>query len=81
MKSLLFFSPIYLSENTYVISSLNLGSELYKLITDAMIIPWIYKSPKRKAIYVAFINNVDCPNRFSFDGHPSTSEFPVNAKV
>ena len=26
-------------------------------------------------IYIAFINNVDRPNRFSFDGHPSTSKF------
>ena len=35
--------------------------------------PWIYRSPSRKTIYVAFINNADCPNcfSFSFDGHPS----------
>ena len=26
-------------------------------------------------LYVAFINNPDCPNRFSFDVHPSTSKF------
>ena len=33
------FSPIYLSEATYVISSFNLMAELYKLIPDAIIIP------------------------------------------
>ena len=26
-------------------------------------------------IYVALIKNADCPNRVSFDGHPSTSKF------
>ena len=40
-----------------------------------MIIPWIYRLPKDNAIYVAFINNADCPNRFSVDGHPSASKF------
>ena len=33
------FSPIYLSEATYVISSFNLMTELQKLIPDAIIIP------------------------------------------
>ena len=69
------FSPIYLSEATYVISSCNLISELRELIPDVIIIPRIYRSPQGKTIYVAFINNVGCPNRFSFDGHPSTSKF------
>ena len=26
-------------------------------------------------MYIAFISNTDCPNRLSFDGHPSTSKF------
>ena len=26
-------------------------------------------------MYIAFISNADCPNRLSFDGHPSTSKF------
>ena len=26
-------------------------------------------------MYVAFINNTDCPNRLSLDGHPTTSKF------
>ena len=26
-------------------------------------------------INIAFINNAGCPNRFSFDGHPSASKF------
>ena len=69
------FSGIYLSEATYVISSFNLMTELQKLILDAIIIPGIYRSLKGKTIYVAFINNADCPKRFSFDGHPSTSKF------
>ena len=29
----------------------------------------------RKNIYVAFLNNADCSNKFSFDEHPSTSKF------
>ena len=29
-------------------------------------------------MYVASINNVDCPNLFSFDGNPSTSKFLTN---
>ena len=33
------FSPIYLSEATYVISSFNLMTELQELIPDAIIIP------------------------------------------
>ena len=28
---------------------------------------------KNKYIFVAFINNADNPNRFSFDGHPSST--------
>ena len=38
-----------------------------------MIIPLIYRS-YRKTIYIAFIINADCPNRFFFDGHLSTSK-------
>ena len=39
------FSPVYLSETTYVISSFKLRKELLELIPDAIIIPWIYRSP------------------------------------
>ena len=39
------FSPIYLSEAIYVISSFNLISELRELIPDVIIIPRIYRSP------------------------------------
>ena len=34
-----------------------------------------YRSPSGKTVYVAFFNNADYPNRFSFDGNPSTSKF------
>ena len=46
-------------------------------IRDAIIIPCIYRTPKGKAIYVVFINNTEWPNRFCFDGNPSTSKFLV----
>ena len=75
MRSILLFSPIYLSEATFVVSSFNLKTDLSKLISDAVIIPWIYRSSSGKTIYVAFINNADGPNRFSFDGRPSTFKF------
>ena len=39
MKELSFFSPIYLSESTNVISSFNLVTELNELIPDTIIIP------------------------------------------
>ena len=39
------FSPIYLSEATYVISSFNLMTELRELIPDAIIIQGIHRSP------------------------------------
>ena len=45
MRSLLFFSLIYLSEATYVISSFNRRTELWKLIPDVMITAGIYRSP------------------------------------
>ena len=33
-------------------------------------------------MYIAFINNADCPNRFSFDGHPSTFKFlEISTKI
>ena len=51
------FSPIYLSEATYVISSLNLMTVLNELIADAIIILQNYRSLWIKAIYVAFSNN------------------------
>ena len=54
-------------------------SNLQLLILDTVIIPLIYRSSQGKTIYVAFINNTDCPNRFPFDGHPSTSIFLVIA--
>ena len=54
-----------------MISSFNLMTDL---IPDAVIVPWIYKLPKGKT-YVAFINNADCPNRFSFDGYLSREIF------
>ena len=38
------FSPIYLSEATYGISSFNLMTELQELLPDATIIPQIYRS-------------------------------------
>ena len=66
------FSSFYVSETTYMIISFDLKTERWKLITDTMIIPWIYRSPWRKRLYIAFINNAECLNRF--DGHPSTSE-------
>ena len=73
------FSPIYSSEVTYLISSFNLRINWWMLIPDAMTIPWIYRSPYGKTISVAFINNLYCLNRFSFDDHPSTSKFLVKA--
>ena len=51
------FSPIYLSEATYVISSFNLMTVLNELIADAIIILQNYRSLWIKAIYVAFSNN------------------------
>ena len=62
---------ISFSEVTCMISSFNLMRDL---IPDAVIVPWIYKLPKGKT-YVAFINNADCPNRFSFDGYLSREIF------
>ena len=38
-ENVFIFSPIYLSEATYVISSFNLMTELQELILDAIIIP------------------------------------------
>ena len=70
-------SAIYLSEVTYVISSFILMTKLQELIPYATNIPWIYRSPWGKTIYEAFINNADCPKRYSFDGHPSTCKFLV----
>ena len=32
-------------------------------------------------MYVTFISNADCPNRLSFDGHPSTSEFLLLSNI
>ena len=37
-KIIIIFSPFYLSEATYVISSFNMRTELQKLIPEAMII-------------------------------------------
>ena len=34
-----------------------------------------YRSPQGKTIYIAFINNADCPNKFSSHGHSFTSKF------
>ena len=77
------FSPIYLSEATYVISSFNLITVLNELIADAIIILQNYRSPWTKAIYVAFSNNTDYPNRSSFDGihvHPNSCFYKGNLK-
>ena len=32
-------------------------------------------------MHIAFINNTYCPNRFSFNGHSSTSEFLVLSTI
>ena len=61
-----------MGEATWVIRSFN---DKVIRIPDATIIPWFYRSLYGKTIYVAFINNADCPNRFSFGEHPSTSKF------
>ena len=50
---------------------------LHEIIPDAVTIPWVYILPQGKTIFVAFIYNADCPNRFFFDGHPSTSKFLI----
>ena len=42
------FSPFYLSETTYVISSFSLKIELQKLTPAAMIIPWTYDYLREK---------------------------------
>ena len=39
LHDIVIFSPFYLSDATFVISSFKLGPELQKLISDAMIIP------------------------------------------
>ena len=60
-----------------MISSFNLMTKLEELIPDVIIIPGICRSPQGKTIYVALINNADCPDKFSVDGHPSTSKFLI----
>ena len=42
-----------------------------------MITLQIYRSPYGKTIYVAFIDNADCANRFYFDDNPCISKFWV----
>ena len=44
-EAAIIFSPMHLSEATYMISSFNLITELEELIPDAIIIPWICRSP------------------------------------
>ena len=42
---IIIFFPVHLSEATYMISSFNLMAEFKELITNAIIIPLIYRSP------------------------------------
>ena len=42
-------------------------------------IPWIYRSPSAKTTHIAFINNADCPNRFSFNGHSNLKPLNLTA--
>ena len=80
-----FHCTAFLHEHVFfsLFNSLNLMTVLQEFIPEAIIIPWIYRSPWGITICVAFSNDADCPNSFSVDEHSFTSKllFQLNDTI
>ena len=79
LEIVIIFFPIYVPEATNVISSFNIMTVI--TVNSRCNNHSINLYHVRGKIYVAFINNADCPNRYYFDGHLSNFKFLVLTSI